>query len=91
MRYGQHWNMTQRIEPDDPPPPVWIVQERYGSFDWYTSEDDDATPAVFDDERDAERYMAEREAELTDDGEPTNYRYRIVGGYVTVDGGWDYA
>lgn len=95
MRYGQHWNKTRGDEPGDPPPPVWIVQESYPGRcrdgHWYTAEDNDATPAVFNDERDAERYMAARKAERTDDDEPTPYHYRIVEGWATKDGGWDHA
>lgn len=53
----------------------WTEEE---SPRWYYEHDEDGTPAMFWRERDAMNYVKAREAELTEDGEPTPYRYRII-------------
>jgi hypothetical protein len=78
---GQHWNRTQRsTEPDDDPKdPVFIVKSSLGGKPpWLLDTDDDGTPAIFFLWDEADRYVKAREAEKTDDGEPTPYVYRIV-------------
>lgn len=78
---GQHWNQTQRsTEPDDDPKdPVYIVEVSWGGeTPWQLDVDDDGTPAIFSLWDETDRYVTAREAEKTDDGEPTPYVYRIV-------------
>ena len=78
---GQHWNRTQRsTEPDDDQgDPIYVVEVSWcGKPPWQPDTDDDDTPAIFFLWDEADRYVKAREAEKTDDGEPTPYVYRIV-------------
>ena len=72
---------TQRsTDPDDDPEDtIYIVEVSWGGEPpWETDTDDDGTPAVFLSWDEVDRYVKAREAEKTDDGEPTPYVYRIV-------------
>lgn len=64
--------------PIEAPPVMYLVQWTEDGEHWFGEHDEDGSPAMFWDEADAEAYVAAREAETTEDGEPTPYRYRIV-------------
>lgn len=78
MSLPGYWNDHAVEPPRDPVPPSYVVDWRWGDNGaWNLQMDADGTPAVFADEDEAERYADQLRAELTDDGEPTPYRYQV--------------